>query len=115
VTEGLKACTILLREADEIFDMRLNNLLFFDSFFSSLLPSVVSVASEVSLMDRGRSTSLPLRLDAERLLMKESRREALAESLWCSVLDEDMDILEAHLRVGGFKGDKLRLGASSLG
>lgn len=66
---------MLLRDIEEMLDIRFMSRLRFDSFFSSFVPSgVVAPLIEESLIVRGNSFSLAARLDLERTLAKESRR-----------------------------------------
>lgn len=91
---GLNAEAMLLLEAAEIFDMRLNRRLFLDSFLlSSLEPSkFVRLLREVSLMECGSSGSLPRRLSVEdRRFEMEFRRGAGNGSLFWALLVDDMD------------------------
>lgn len=109
---GLKAWAMLLRDIEEILDILFMSRLRFESLFSSLVPSgVVAPLGALSLMVRGTSASLVVRLDLERILAKESRRlvgEVGDASPLRSVLEDDPDRAEeyrAYLGRGGFSGE----------
>ena len=91
---GLIACAILRRDIDAALDIRFKNRLPFDPLFSSLMPSNGLALPDLSLVMRGKSRSLPLRLESERLLAKELRRVACEVSPFRSVLEEDTDRAE---------------------
>lgn len=80
---GLRACAMLLRDIEDILDIRFKSRLRFESFLSSFM--------HLSLAHLGRSISLPLRLDMERLLANESLFEFGAYSAFRSVLLEEPD------------------------
>lgn len=110
---GLKAWAMLLRDIEEILDILFMSRLRFESLFSSLVPSgVVAPLGALSLMVRGTSASLVVRLDLERILAKESRRlvgDVVGDaSPLRSVLEDDPERAEeyrAYLGRGGISGE----------